>query len=183
MKSSSSVGPRRPAFSEFWLSAMGTPWLVVSTRSVESTRTRSSGPTVGFWPMLGPPLPTLSDPFSSVTVLAPAIGSDGFTDAPSGGASAAAGSYSAALLGLKVKAEATSCVAAAFSAVTSPRPDASGSAGPLTVVRLLRTVLLSLELFEDFDSLEPFDGREDFAIKGSPICLRKLMIRSGGWCA
>ena len=30
MKSSSSVGPRRPAFSEFWLSATGTPWLVVS---------------------------------------------------------------------------------------------------------------------------------------------------------
>src|SRR6185503_20037474 len=57
--------------------------------------------------MFGPPLPTLSDPFSSVTVLAPAIGSDGFTDAPSGGASAAAGSYSAALLGLNVKAEAT----------------------------------------------------------------------------
>ena len=28
MKSSSSVGPRSPAFSEFWLSAMATPWLV-----------------------------------------------------------------------------------------------------------------------------------------------------------
>ena len=31
MKSSSSVGPRRPALSEFWLSPTGTPWLVVST--------------------------------------------------------------------------------------------------------------------------------------------------------
>ncbi|MGC4061090.1 MAG: hypothetical protein QM749_09735 [Aquabacterium sp.] len=31
MKSSSSAGPRSPAFSEFWLSATGTPWLVVST--------------------------------------------------------------------------------------------------------------------------------------------------------
>jgi hypothetical protein len=30
-KSSSSVGPRMPALSEFWSSAMGTPWLVVST--------------------------------------------------------------------------------------------------------------------------------------------------------
>ena len=103
MKSSSSVGPRRPAFSEFWLSATGTPWLVVSARPVESTRTRSSGPTVGFWPMFGPPLPTLSDPFSSVTVLAPTIGSAGLTDAPSGGASAASGSYSAALFGLNGK--------------------------------------------------------------------------------
>ena len=32
--------------------------------------------------MFGPPLPTLSDPFSSVTVLAPTIGSAGLTDAP-----------------------------------------------------------------------------------------------------
>jgi hypothetical protein len=98
-------------------------------------------------------------------VLAPAIGSRGFTDAPSGGASAAAGSYSAALLGLNVKAEETSCVAAAFSAATSPIPDASGSAGPLTVVRLLRIVLPSLEPFNDVDSLELRDGREDFAIR------------------
>src|SRR4029453_8850021 len=115
--------------------------------------------------MFGPPRPALCEPFSSLTVLAPAIGSDGFTDAPSGGASAAAGSYSAALLGLNVKAEGTSCVAEAFSAVTSPRPDASGSAGPLTVVRLLRIVLPSLELFDDFGCWEPFDGREDFAIR------------------
>jgi hypothetical protein len=113
--------------------------------------------------MFGPPLPTLSDPFSSLTVLAPAIGSDGLTEAPCGGASAAAGSHSAALLGLNVNAEETSCVAAAFSAVTSPRTDASGSAGPLTVVRLLRIVLL-LEAFDDLDWLELFGGCEDFAI-------------------
>jgi hypothetical protein len=31
MKSSSRDGPRRPAISEFWLSATGTPWWVVST--------------------------------------------------------------------------------------------------------------------------------------------------------
>ena len=50
MKSSSSVGPRRPALSEFWLSAIGTPWLVVSARPLESTRTRSSGPLPGLMP-------------------------------------------------------------------------------------------------------------------------------------
>ena len=72
--------------------------------------------------MFGPPLPTLSDPFSSVTVLAPTIGSAGVTDAPSGGASAASGSYSAALFGLKGNADATSCVPAAFSATMSPAP-------------------------------------------------------------
>ena len=44
MKSSSSVGPRSPAFSEFWLSAMATPWLVVSTWPPASARTRSSEP-------------------------------------------------------------------------------------------------------------------------------------------
>src|SRR5688572_24432256 len=164
MKSSSSVGPRRPALSEFWLSAIATPWFVVSSRSVESTRTRSSGPTVGFWPMLGPPLPTFSDPFSSLTVLAPAIGSEGLTDAPTGGASAASGSYSAALLGLNTKAAAMSCVALAFFAAASPAPEASGSAGPLTVVRLLRTVLRFAEPFEDLEILEPFDERGDFAI-------------------
>ena len=108
--------------------------------------------------MFGPPLPTLSDPFSSVTVLAPTIGSAGLTDAPSGGASAASGSYSAALFGLKGNADATSCVPAAFSATMSPAPDASGSAGPLTVVRLFRTVLLFLAVFA---------GRDDLAMYGS----------------
>jgi hypothetical protein len=29
----------------------------------------------------------------------------------------------------------------------------------------LRIVLPSLEPFDDFDCLEPFDGREDFAIR------------------
>ena len=84
MKSSSSVGPRSPAFSECWLSATGTPWLVVSARPVESTRTRSSGPASGFWPMVGAPLPVLSEPLASLTVLEPTIGSSGLTDAPGG---------------------------------------------------------------------------------------------------
>ena len=48
------------------------------------------------------------------------------------------------LFGLKGNADARSCVPAAFSATMSPAPEASGSAGPLTVVRLLRTVLLFL---------------------------------------
>jgi hypothetical protein len=93
---------------------------------------------VGFWPIVAPPLPTFSDPFSSRTVLAPTIGSEGATEAPSGGASAALGSYSAALFGLNENAAATSCAPAAFSAAMSPPPEASGSAGPLTVARLLR---------------------------------------------
>jgi hypothetical protein len=104
---------------------------------------------VGFWPIVGPPLPTLSEPFSSRTVLAPTIGSTGLTDAPSGGAIAAPGSYSAALLGLNPKAAATSCAPAAFSATMSPAPEASGFAGPLTVARLLRIVLLRVEAFDD----------------------------------
>src|SRR4029453_8426967 len=73
---------------------------------------------------------------------------------------AASGSYSAALFGLKGNAAATSCVLAAFSATMSPVPDASGLAGPLTVVRLLRTVLLFLV---------GFAGRDDLAIYESGI--------------
>src|SRR6476469_854164 len=98
--------------------------------------------------MFGPPLPTLSEPLTSLTVLAPTIGSSGLTEAPSGGASAASGSYSAALFGLKGNAEARACVPAAFSAAMSPALDASGTAGPLTVVRLLRALLLFLLVFD-----------------------------------
>src|SRR4029453_2822624 len=108
--------------------------------------------------MFGPPLPALSDPFSSVTVLAPTIGSAGLTDAPLRGARAKPGSYSAALFGLKGNAVARSCVPAAFSAARSPAPDASDRAGPLTVARLFRTVLLLFELFD------VFTGRDAFAM-------------------
>ena len=45
--------PAETALSEFWLSATGTPWFVVSTRPPESTRTRSSGPLAGL--TAGPP--------------------------------------------------------------------------------------------------------------------------------
>src|SRR5688500_18298908 len=134
---------------------MVTPWLVVRARSVESTRTRSTGPAAGFRPMFGPPLPAFTDPLSSVTVLAPTIGSAGLTDGPSGGASAASGSYSADLVGLKGKVDARSCVPAVFSATISPAPEASGSAGPLTVARLFRAVLLFFAVLDD---------RDDFAI-------------------
>jgi hypothetical protein len=51
-----------------------------------------------------------------------------------------------------------------LSAATSPIPELSGSAGPLTVVRLLRMVVLFLELFADFERFWTFEGREDFAM-------------------
>src|SRR5688572_14241510 len=69
------------------------------------------------------------------------MGSAGLADAPSGGARAAAGSYSAALVGLNGNAVASASVPAIFSASASPMPDASGAAGPLTVARLFRVVL------------------------------------------
>jgi hypothetical protein len=60
MKASRSEGPRRPAFSEFWLSATFTPWFIVSSRPPGSVRTRSSD---------GPPSPLLGDALPSLTVL------------------------------------------------------------------------------------------------------------------
>src|SRR4029453_16744582 len=74
------------------------------------------------------------------------------------------GSYSAALFGLKRNADATSCVPAAFSTTMSPAPDASGSAGPLTGVRLLRTGLLFFAVFA---------GRADLAMYGSVLPRRR----------
>src|SRR5688500_14383260 len=126
---------------------MGTAWFVVSARSVESTRTRSSGPVVGFLPIPAPPPPTLSDAVRSVTVLAPITGSARWRDAPTDGSSAASASYSAAFPELNGNADATSAVRAAFRARISAAPDASGAAGSLTVVRLFRTLLLFLAVF------------------------------------
>src|SRR5687767_2852945 len=102
--------------------------------------------------MGGPPLPTFSDALTSLTVLAPTIGSADLTDAPSSGASAASESYSASLFGLKENADARSCAPVAFSAM-SPAPEASGSAGPLTVVRLFRAVLFLVAVFPGRDDL------------------------------
>ena len=76
------MGPRRPALSEFWLSATGTPWFVVSTRPPESTRTRSSGPLPGLKLTCGLPLPTFGEAFVSVSVLPPTIGCGGSTACP-----------------------------------------------------------------------------------------------------
>src|SRR5688572_8060567 len=115
MKSSSSDGPRNPALSEFWLSPTGTPWLVVSARSVESTRTRSSGTLVLLLPTVGLPLPSLSEPCDSVTVLEPASGSSGLRWAPDSGATAVSGSYSPALLALNRSAAAARSAARSFS--------------------------------------------------------------------
>ena len=74
-----------------------------------------------------------------MTVLAPTIGSAGLADMPTGGAAVAAGSYSAALLALNGKAAASSCVPATFAATSSCDGAGAGSAGPLTVARLVRT--------------------------------------------
>ena len=109
---------------------------------------------MGLCPIGGPPLPVFSDPFTSVTVLDPTRGWSGVLDAPACGARAASGSYSAALLGLKGKADARSCVPANFSANASPRHEASEVAGPPTVARLFRVVLCFLGVL----------GRADFAM-------------------
>ncbi len=82
MKSSIRVGPRRPALSEFWLSATATPMLVVSIWPLESTRARSSDSLPGLWPGTGLPSPTFGDVASSLTVLAASIGSCGSTGLP-----------------------------------------------------------------------------------------------------
>jgi hypothetical protein len=114
--------------------------------------------------MCGPPLPALSDPFRSLTAPARAVGSRGFKAAPGGGDNAASGSYSEPLFALNAKAEATSCVAVALSAAASPIPEVFGSAGPLTVVRLFRIVLLLLESFVACECFCVFEGLEDFAM-------------------
>ena len=88
-------------------------------------------------PIGGPPLPTFSDPFISVTVLEPTIGSAGTTDWPASGAVAASGSYSSGLLALKGKLDASSWVPASLGGEIVGRDvedvAESGLAGPLTV--------------------------------------------------
>src|SRR3954467_13505450 len=108
-------------------------------RLVESTRTRSSGAIVLFIPSGGPPLPTLSEPIISVTVLAPTIGSRGTTTCPSGAAAPGSGLNSPGLLVLNGIAAASSCAPAIFAINTSGDcAEDAGSAGPLIVARLLR---------------------------------------------
>src|SRR3954451_8860638 len=108
-------------------------------RLVESTRTRSNGAIVLFIPSGGPPLPTLSEPIISVTVLAPTIGSRGTTTCPSGAAAPGSGLNSPGLLALNGIAAASSCAPAIFAINTSGDcAEDAGSAGPLIVARLLR---------------------------------------------
>src|SRR5688572_15699272 len=114
---------------------MGTPWLVVSGRPLESTRTRSSGPTVGLKLICGLPLPTFADPWLSVMVLAPISGSDGSTAWPVAGRAAAAPN-SVGLAALKANAAATASVPAILAvskSLTSVGPTLRE--GPLIVAR------------------------------------------------
>ena len=84
MKSSSSVGPRRPAFSEFWLSATGMPMFVVSAWPPALTRTRGSEPSLPLNPSSVAGSPVLTVVFVSVSELA--VTSDGASACwPSGG--------------------------------------------------------------------------------------------------
>src|SRR5688572_28652842 len=134
MKSSSSAGPRRPAFSEFWLSATGTPWLVVSTRLPESARTRSSGPLVGLNPTGGAPDPSLVDGLLSLSVLPVVDGSRGSWCAPGLGLRDAV-PYSSGLLGFSGMAAARSPVSAILRVAASSRARGAFADGPLTVER------------------------------------------------
>src|SRR3977135_4518373 len=85
MKSSIRVGPRNPAFREFWLSLTGTPWFVVSARPLESTRTRFSEAAAGLKLSWGVPEPTFGDGVISVSVLPASRGSGGSTHWPVAG--------------------------------------------------------------------------------------------------
>ena len=142
MKSFSSAGPRSPALSEFWLSATATPWFVVRRCPVPSTRTRSSGATVGFWPGAAG-APVLSERLPSASVLAPTRSDGGCTWAPSGGATALSRPCSAALFALKGIAATVASVSAAcwegrspvldFGAFDAALSEARAAALPATV--------------------------------------------------
>src|SRR4030095_13441008 len=133
MKSSSSAGPRKPALSEFWLSAMGTPWFVVRTRPPESVRTRSSDALPGLKLICGLPLPTFCEALISVSVRAETSGCGGATAWPTAG-SRARSLNSLGFAALKGNAEATASVPACFAVAASEISDTPG-AGPLAVER------------------------------------------------
>ncbi len=130
-KSSSTVGPRSPALSEFWLSATSTPWLVVNACPVESTRAPSSESVVALRPGTAPPAPTLADSATSLSVLAPSASTGGLTDSPSTGAWPASSPWSCCFSTFAGIAAATACVAAALAArapIDGPLPAIAGSA-------------------------------------------------------
>ena len=119
--------------------------------------------------MGGDPLPTFSDPFISVTVLAPTTGSSGLADTPCGGAIAASGWYSSALLALKGIFAASASVPAAFTARSSPANSFDltggvfGFAAPLTVARVVPAALVACF----------FAGRFELAIGHQPHLTRQ----------
>jgi hypothetical protein len=115
--------------SEFWLSATGTPWLVVSTWPAASARTRSSVPIVAFSPGSGPS-PTLGEAFFSLSVL-PVVSAEVWRHTPATGLRAAS-PYSFALVAFDGMDFASASLPASF------RPCASSAGGlregPLTVL-------------------------------------------------
>ncbi len=133
MKSSSSAGPRSPALSEFWLSAMATPWLVVSIWPAASTRTLSSEPGRRFSPD-GGMSPVLADALVSLSVLATALADDGSAVWPAGGETALSWPKSSGLPALCGNAPASASTAAAFCVAASIAATAAGCDGPLDVV-------------------------------------------------
>ncbi len=175
MKSSSSVGPRSPAFSEFWLSPTPTPWLVVSIWPVESTRTRSSEAFVGLVPGVAP-LPVFAEALLSLSVLAPTSTDPGSTVAPTGGETALARPCSFALLALNGIAATSECVAAIFSAAASPAVADGGLAGLLAV---LRDAAFAATAFLPPSAGEPeADLESDFFIQyldGVDVCSEGLL--------
>src|SRR5688500_11746586 len=100
-------------------------------------------------PTGGAPLPTFSELFISVTVLAVAIGSAGSNAGPSPGALCARGSNSKGLSALNAICRDRSSVAAIFDSSTSRAPvSTDGRAGPLTVG--LASALRDAGCFSDF---------------------------------
>jgi hypothetical protein len=98
--------------SEFWLSAIGTPWLVVSTRPDESTLTGPENRWSEFTPS-GARLPVFSERLASDRVL-PSQARPGLALAPWGGCRPLANPCSAALFGFSGMEATRSCVCAIF---------------------------------------------------------------------
>jgi hypothetical protein len=175
MKSSSSAGPRNPAFSEFWLSATYTPWFVVMARAPPSARTRSSGPIVELKPVVGAPEPVLGEGLVSVSVLPVTATSSGSSGLPAGGLRALSPN-SANLIGLVGIASARAAAPAALRAGRSPwSTRAALRAGPLTVAR--EEVLADSEVFEPADR---FPGGLRLAISVPRLAHFFRALRLGG---
>src|SRR4030095_2396509 len=155
MKSSSSAGPRNPALSEFWLSAIGTPWLVVRTRPLESVRTRSSEALPGLKLICGLPAPTFCEALISVGVIPATTGCGGSTACPTEGLRARSPN-SLGFAALNGNAEATASVPACF-AVAASETSATPCAGPLAVERALDLLPRSVGvgLLDEEDGLGP----------------------------